>query len=109
MLGVRASHSPQHGSRVRPSNIEMDQTALSRTHAQFGNERTRVGFLGGTVGFLIFRCRITGKQFRSNFRATPEDLKDVPPKSSIEILCEVCKERHRFDIAQCSIADDEAK
>jgi len=61
------------------------------------------------MGFLVFRCRTTGKKFRSNFRATVEELKSLSPQATMALRCEVCQQRHSFDLAQCSIADNDAK
>ena len=32
----------------------------------------------------------------------------MPPKATMELQCEVCKQRHAFDMTQCSILDDNA-
>jgi hypothetical protein len=58
------------------------------------------------LGFLVFRCHGTGKKFRSNFRATAEELRSLPSQTAMELRCEACGKRHRFDLAQCSIEDE---
>jgi hypothetical protein len=58
------------------------------------------------LGFLVFRCHGTGKRFRSNFKATTEELQSLPPRTAMELRCDVCGQRHRFDLAQCSIEED---
>jgi hypothetical protein len=55
------------------------------------------------LGFLIFRCPATGRTFRSQFRATIEDLKAVPRAVTMKLRCEICKERHAFVVAECAI------
>jgi hypothetical protein len=55
------------------------------------------------MGALIFRCPATGKTFRSEFRASIEDLKAIPRAEKIQLHCEICKERHAFVLAECTI------
>jgi hypothetical protein len=52
---------------------------------------------------LIFRCPNTQKTFRSNFRATKEDLAAIPPTASMQLRCEICKSPHMFVLAQCTV------
>ena len=55
------------------------------------------------MGALIFRCPVSGKAFRSEFRASLEDLKAIPRAAKIQLNCEICKERHAFVLAECAI------
>jgi hypothetical protein len=45
----------------------------------------------------------SGKTFRSEFRASIEDLKAIPRAEKIQLHCEICKERHAFVLAECAI------
>lgn len=55
------------------------------------------------MGALVFRCPNTLKTFRSNFRATADELKKVSPNATMTLRCEICKKRHEFVVAECSI------
>jgi len=57
------------------------------------------------MGALVFRCPTTHEPFRSNFRATSEELKRIPRTATIELRCEICKEHHTFVVAECTVDD----
>lgn len=59
-----------------------------------------------SLGALRFRCDFTGQEFRSAFQATPEDLAKIPAEATMELRCEVCRQRHTFQMSQCSIDDE---
>ena len=59
------------------------------------------------MGALVFRCPTTHEPFRSNFRATPEELKRISPVATMELRCEICKERHVFVVIECTIGDQD--
>lgn len=59
------------------------------------------------MGALVFRCPNTHEPFRSNFRATAEELKRISPAATMELRCEICKRRHVFVVTECTI-DDQA-
>jgi hypothetical protein len=54
-------------------------------------------------------CRADGRSsfplFRSNFRATPEELKRISPAATMELRCKICKELHVFVVTECTIDD----
>jgi len=43
------------------------------------------------MGALIFKCPTTQRTFRSNFKVTSEELKDLPPAASMQLRCDICK------------------
>jgi hypothetical protein len=55
------------------------------------------------LGAIIFQCPVTGQRFRSHFSATPEELRSVPQHAVMELQCEICKQRHKFKLAQCTL------
>jgi hypothetical protein len=57
------------------------------------------------MGALVFRCPSTREPFRSDFRATREELKRISPTATMELRCEICKERHLFVVTECTIDD----
>jgi hypothetical protein len=57
------------------------------------------------MGALIFCCPTTHRTFRSNFRATSEELKKISPTATMELRCEICNERHTFVVGQCTVDD----
>ena len=57
------------------------------------------------MGALVFRCPTTHEPFRSNFRATPEELKRISRAATMELRCEICKQRHVFVVTECTIDD----
>lgn len=59
------------------------------------------------MGALVFRCPTTHEAFRSNFRATSEELKRISSTATMELRCEICKGRHLFVVTECTI-DDQA-
>jgi len=59
------------------------------------------------MGALVFRCPATHEAFRSNFRATSEELKRISSTATMELRCEICKGRHLFVVTECTI-DDQA-
>jgi hypothetical protein len=62
---------------------------------------------GVEMGALVFRCPTTHEPFRSNFRATPEELKRISPAATMELRCEICKERHVFVVIECTTDDQD--
>jgi len=54
---------------------------------------------------LIFQCPSTHRTFRSNFRATREELTKIPRTAVIQLRCEICKEHHTFVVAECTVED----
>jgi hypothetical protein len=52
------------------------------------------------MGALVFRCPTTYEIFRSNFRATREELKRISSTATMELRCEICKERHVFVVTE---------
>jgi hypothetical protein len=55
------------------------------------------------MGALVFRCPTTQKTFRSDFRATDEELKCISPAATMELRCEICRERHVFVLRECTV------
>jgi hypothetical protein len=35
-----------------------------------------------------------------------EELKDLPPAASMQLRCDICKERHVFVLAECAVDDE---
>jgi hypothetical protein len=58
------------------------------------------------MGALIFKCPTTHRTFRSNFKVTSEELKGLPPAASMQLRCDICKERHVFVLAECAVDDE---
>jgi hypothetical protein len=49
---------------------------------------------------------LTGQEFSSPFQATAEELAKIPADATMELRCEVCRQRHTFKMSQCSIDED---
>lgn len=58
------------------------------------------------MGALIFRCPTTHRTFRSNFKVTSEELKNLPRSASMTLRCDVCRERHLFVLSECTIDEE---
>jgi len=58
------------------------------------------------MGALIFKCPTTHRTFRSNFKVTSEELKGLPPAASMQLRCDICKERDVFVLAECAVDDE---
>jgi len=58
------------------------------------------------MGTLVFECPVSRKTFKSEFQATAEDLKSIQQGGTIELQCEICKSRHKFELARCSIDEE---
>jgi hypothetical protein len=59
------------------------------------------------MGILVFRCPMTLQTFRSQFKATAEELRGIPPTATMELRCEICRQRHVFLVRQCTLDDQE--
>ena len=55
------------------------------------------------MGVLIFKCPTTHRTFRSNFKVTSAELKEIPPAKTMQLRCEICKERHVFVLSECTV------
>ncbi len=58
------------------------------------------------MGALVFRCPGTGETFRTGFSASRDELMQLPRGATIELRCDVCRQRHVFILAECQIQDD---
>jgi hypothetical protein len=58
------------------------------------------------MGELVFRCKKTGAEFNSGFRAEPSELASLPADAKLTLRCRVCGERHEFKLAEALIREE---
>jgi hypothetical protein len=58
-----------------------------------------------TMSQLILSCAKTGRAFKSDFRATSDDLRHVPPKWKATLLCAICHHVHEFNFAEARVCE----
>jgi hypothetical protein len=51
---------------------------------------------------LMFRCRRSGEEFDSGFRASLSDLNTPPADASVRLRCRICGELHEFNFADAT-------
>lgn len=57
---------------------------------------------------LMFRCRKSGEEFDSGFRASLSDLNTLPAEANVRLRWRICGELHEFNFPDAAIKEPTA-